>query len=99
MVVTQYDHTVDFGALSTFAIAPTMSFITGTLIVEMIDLRGSRSASAFDGSVSDTMGPRLEVGWAAIVHGYGELDASFRPDVPAAIAQAFAQSPYLRARK
>jgi hypothetical protein len=77
----------------------SVAYKSGTLIVELVDLRDAGRTPALDGgSALDAGGPRLEVAWAAILHGYVALGGSFLPEVPEAIDQAFVQSPYLQAR-
>jgi hypothetical protein len=77
----------------------SMAFKSGTLIIDMFDLRDPGRAPLLDGGAPrDAGGVALESVWVGIGHGSVTLRASFAPTVLAVIDQAFAQSPYLQAQ-
>jgi hypothetical protein len=81
----------------------TTAYKSGTLIIECVDLRDAMAGAIPDAAITradagtdGAAGGRLQIIWAAYAHAVEqELLSSFAPDVPTAIDQAFAQSPYL----
>jgi hypothetical protein len=68
----------------------SIAWTSGTLIIELYDLRDARDAAP-------TVTAQVSVLWAAIIHGViGPQDASLAAPPIALIRQAFAQSEYLR---
>lgn len=84
----------------------SLAFKSTTLIIQIVDLRDVMSASvvsqrrAFDAGIlpDGGLGVALDVAWTAILHGYVAENGTLLPEVPGAIDQAFAQSPYLQKR-
>jgi hypothetical protein len=72
----------------------TVAWKSGTLLIELVDLRGPR----LKGATADGGAVLVEEAWAGILHGTLALDASPGAQVLSAIDQAFAQSPYLDKR-
>jgi hypothetical protein len=84
----------------------SQAFKSTTLIIQIVDLRDpmsvavvSRTHAIDAGAFSDGgVGVALDVAWTALLHGFVAADFTLLPAVPAAIDQAFAQSPYIQRR-
>jgi hypothetical protein len=82
----------------------TVAYRSGTLVIEMADLRDVGVPGTLDASVGPVpdagdggAATRLEIVWSAYAHGVTqELLASFGPQTDEAIDQAFIQSPYIQ---
>jgi Domain of unknown function (DUF4136) len=75
----------------------TIAWQTGTVVVELADLRGPRDAALAVPNVTvdaGLSGAEIRVVWAAIIHGVIRQDTTAPPID--SLRQAFAQSPYLR---
>lgn len=75
----------------------TVAWQSGSLIIEMYDLRAARDATRLAGVSPTVAAPTvpISVAWAALIHGIGALGATVQVPPIAEIQQAFIQSPYL----
>jgi hypothetical protein len=84
----------------------SLAFKSTTLIIQIVDLHDVMSAAVVNrthvvdaGILPDGgLGVALDVAWTALLHGYVLADGTLVPEIPGAIDQAFAQSPFLQKR-
>jgi hypothetical protein len=84
----------------------SLAFKSSTLIIQIVDLRHPMSTAvvsqthAIDAGIlpDGGIGVALDVAWTALLHSFVAANGTLVPEIPGAIDQAFAQSPFLQRR-